>query len=617
MKQSRSWLLAVLSILALVATPTFAIAEEQSAHLSGNVELGATMTDTKDNPVRVNEYAKYRADDGVSFAPSLNLESLSKGFLLDIEAAARGPRDQNYVIETDFNRVFQLDFDYQVFEHWKDHETLESLGATWRGDLAGGQPRVTTDLSAGLIGIDTLQDAQTRYYQELDNNYIITHREWEGETSLTIPELPNVTFHAGVRVATREGLEQATTLSKCTLCHVQANGKDIDERTEDFTFGATGKFGMLTVDYEYLTREFEENGASPQYFYDTRGATRAGIPDQSQLLYSDLQTYSDTPDSEKESHELRARVDLPMNSMVSASYVRADIDSDKTGDSSYTLDTSTLSSDFESFFLKGATRIGDLRLSIKGGTYDIDGPDYYAYFPARDAQPIPNQDFDNPQHFESAESRDVTEFGIDGVYRLARGTILRLGYEYEDVDRDEDELGETETNTFKVALKSRLNKQLSGRISYQYQDIDDPFHGENAAGIAQGGIAGLTGGTNGQGLWWLDTDQFRGVAPNPGNNAVYYWNSVYPNRTLDATNQPDEVHEGKFSSTWTPASNMAMTVFMRGRHETNDDVDYKQDNYVPGASFYYAPNNNLILTMAYTFNKMKTENQMCVGWYHG
>jgi hypothetical protein len=625
MKLSRFGLLALLSVLSLVATSTIAVAADGPAHLSGNVEVGVTGMDTDDNPARVNEYAKYRSDKGINFAPSLDLEYLSKEFSLGIEGAVRGPHDQDYALEADVNRILQLDLDYQVFQHWKDHDTLEALGATMFGDVAGQQPRVTTDLTAGQIGVpgDTLTVANERYYQELDNNYIIDYKEFTGETDLTIPSLPNVTFHAGYRIETRKGLEQATTMSKCNQCHVQANGKDIDEKTKDYTLGATGKFGLLTVDYEYLNRTFDADGSLPDYNYLSSGMIRDGVADVDTMLYTGMQEYSDTPDSDKDSHSVEARLDLARDTMLSASYVHADIDSDKNGETGvYTLNKDTLSSKFESFFLKGATRIGNLRLSVTGGTYEIDGPDYRVNFPDRDDMLIAdggnsiyeNQDFPNPEHYESAESRDVTRLGIDGVYRLSQGTTLRLGYEYEDVDRDLEELGETKTNTFKVALKSRLSSKLSGRISYQYQDIDDPFHGEDATGIAQG-----IGSTDPAypGLEWLNTADYVGVYPNPDNSTVYYWNSVYPNRTLDATNQPDSVHEGKFSSTWAPASNVAMTVFARVRIEENDDVDYKQHSYVPGASIYYAPSNNLILTLAYTFNKMKTENQMCVGWYHG
>ncbi|MCK4535386.1 MAG: MtrB/PioB family outer membrane beta-barrel protein, partial [Desulfuromonadales bacterium] len=196
----------------------------------------------------------------------------------------------------------------------------------------------------------------------------------------------------------------------------------------------------------------------------------------------------------------------------------------------------------------------------------------------------------------------------------ARATTLRLGYDYEEVERVEEELGETETSTYRIALQSRLSKQLSGRISYEYQDIDDPFHGEDMTGIAQG--IGITDPLY-PGMAWLNTDDFRLIDDNPLNNAVYYWNSVYPNRTLDTSTSPDEVQQIKFSTTWSPSTNMALTAFARYRAEENDDVSYEQKTFVPGLSLYYAPNSKLNLTMAYTFNKQETENQMCVGWYHG
>jgi hypothetical protein len=627
MKQSSVWLLALLSILTLAATSTLAMAEEGSAHLSGNIEVGVTGVDTKDNHARVNEYGKYSADDdGLSLAPSLSLESLSNGVLLGIEAEVKGKRDQAFSLELDASRIFKFETNYQVFEHWKDHDNLEHMGATMTGDVNGDQPRVASDLTWGGSTPASLEAAQARYYLEMDNDYIVKHTEWENEASLTLPALPNVTFHAGLRIEEREGSEQATTTSKCGICHVSADSKGINESTEDFTFGVTGKFGILTVEYEYLDRDFDEDGPSAAYSYKSSTNIRAGIEDEDQLLYSGLHDYKVTPDSEKDSHMLEARVDLPQNTVISASYVTADIESDKEGEAgTYSLDTGTLTSEFDSFFLKGATRFGALRLSMRGGTYEIDGPEYDVTFPDRDDMLIAdggqssfeNQTFDNPEHFESAESREVTEFGIDGVYRLARATTLRLGYEYEKIDRDEAELGETETNTYKIAVQSRLNKQLSGRVSYEYQDIDDPFQGAKT-GIAQG--IGVTDPAY-PGLEWLYTDDFRLAndpdSDNPANQAVYYWNSVYPNRTLETSMAPDEVQQVKFSSTWSPATNAALTVFARYRDESNDDVSYDQKTFVPGLTFYYAPNSKMNLTMSYTFNKQETENQMCVGWYHG
>ncbi len=363
-----------------------------------------------------------------------------------------------------------------------------------------------------------------------------------------------------------------------------------------------------------MTREFTENASSPAYQYLTTGATRAGITDDSQLLYSGSQSYKITPDSDKDTHDLKVRVDINRDSSVSAAYVKSEVESKKSGQAGiYSLDKTSLSSKYESFFLKGATRIGALRLTARGGTYEIDGPESSMTL-TKPTITTANNTFTNPRELHSAESREVREFAINGVYRLAPKTTLRIGIEREEVDRDEKELGETETNTFTLAIKTRINKKFSARASYKYEDIEDPFGADHATGIAQ--VTGTTD-PNYPGLAWMMKAAEQFINGNPASGAVYYWNSVYPSRELSATNKAENVHEGKVSTTWKPAANMAATIFARVRMEENDSVDYQQDTYVPGISFYYAPTSKLNLSMAYTFNKQDTENRMCVGWYHG
>ncbi len=618
MKRCHKWLLAVLSVLTLVTITTAAVAEDKA--YSGQVEIGVSGLDTKDNPARVNEYAKGRSEDGLSFAPKVSLESmLGENSVLELDADINGPRDQKYNLDLDLNRILRLGADYQVLEHWKDHETLDQMGATGRGDTGGGQPSVMTDKifaelgEAGestTVGGGTINyDAAEAYQQELDNNYIVTRRELQSETDLTLPNLPNVTFHAGMRIETREGLEQAIGVTKCDTCHVSANGKKIDESTEDYTFGATGKFGPVTVDYEFLKRTFSEDGATPVRYYED-----AGNPTAFNLLYEAGEfPYARTPDSDKDSHKLKARVDLPQNTSITASYVKSDVESSKSStQNEYQLQQGDdLKTEYESFGGKIATKLGAFRLSLHGSRYTIDADGNTIYYPAREGVGAWPGDVSDEYH--SAEERDVNEIGFDVVYRLARGTTLRFGYDYEEVDRDEEEFGETETNTFKVALKSRINKEFSGNVSYTYQDIDDPMAGAHI-GIAQGDLAGgATPDGFGSGLWYYNTSAFSATDATK----TWYWTDVYPNRQLSSTSLPDEVHEGKMSATWSPSTNLAATMFARVRYEENDEVQYEQSTYVPGASLYYAPNGKLNLTMAYTFNKQETENQMCVGWYHG
>ena len=168
MKQRHLWLLALLSILTLMTTTTLAIAGETMT--SGHVEIGISGMDTDDSPARVNEYVNTRSEEGFSFAPSLSLESISEGSSFGLGADIMGPRDQQFNLDFDAKRIFKFGFDHQVLEHWKDHDNLEHLGATMTGDIAGNQPRVTTDLTAGQIGVDTLEVANERYYQEMDND---------------------------------------------------------------------------------------------------------------------------------------------------------------------------------------------------------------------------------------------------------------------------------------------------------------------------------------------------------------------------------------------------------------------------------------------------------------
>ena len=608
MKQRLIWLLALSSILMLCA-PCLA-----GAASSGSLEVGGVVTDVKDNTARANEYVDSREDDGINLVPELSLESVNGNSAFDMHLKAVSA--DNFSLTTDFDiaRIFRMGVEMDAFQHWKDKETLGQLGATMFGDVGGQQPRVGTNLT-GTLGADyaTIEEAQAQYYEEQSNDYLITRREWKNEADLQLPQLPNIVFHAGIRIEERDGMEQSITLSKCNACHIEAEGKDIHEKTKDVTFGLTGKFGKLTVEYEYLNRQFDDDSSLEEYNYLTSGFTRDGVVDDDQLLYSGENEYSGTPDSDKDSHSIKARYDLTSNTILTGSFVQADIESEKENSiddgSTYTFESSnTLESEYTGYTGKISTRLGALRLSARANIYEIDGPEYTITF--TDRSDIEVDPYEVTQDFESAESREVGEFGLDAVYRLTRGTTVRLGYEFEEVDRDEEELGETETHTIKASVNSRLSRKLSLRGSYEYQDINDPFYVEDGTGIGQ-----ISGTSAGDGAMVLTTDDFR--PDNDFNTTVYYWNSVYPNRELDATNQPEEVHEFKGSANWSPAANLSATVSARVRQEENDAVEYKQTTYVPGVSLWYAPNGKMNLTMAYTFNKQETENRMCVGWYHG
>ncbi len=626
MKQRHYWLLALLSVLVFMMTTTLVSAEDM---MRGHVEVGMSGMDIDDNPARVNEYVETSDEDQPNVNPALDLgfDYVGDDVAADVDINYKGSDSYDMSTSGDIKRIFRFNIDYQKMKHWKDHETLDQMGATAREDTGGAQPSVTTDKIFGELaelnppvtsvgGVTLPYDAKQAYTQELDNDYIVTREETTAETSLALPILPNIVFHAGLRIETREGLEQAIGLSKCDGCHVSAGGKNIDERTEEYRLGATGKFGKLTVEYEYMNRTFDEDGAAPSRFYDN---TSNGSADDQLLYASGYFEYNRTPDSEKDSHHLNARYDFSSYTTLSGSYTQSDVESNKSGpagDISYTLDEYTLKTEYESFGGKLATRLGNWRFSARANTYSIDADDntvkMRSDLTTRDDNGYLSFDLDN--EWEPAEERDVDEFGLDAVYRITRGTTLRLGYEYEEIDRDDHHLGKTETNTFKVALKSRLNSQWSGRISYQYEDIDNPM--TNDTGIAQD-MDNATQDPLNSGLWYTDKSLYVNIDNNDGTN-VWYWNSVYPNRTQEASNLPDTAHEAKLNTTWSPRANVAATLFARYRYEDNDDVGLDhRETFVPGVSLWYAPSDKVNLTASYTYNYQETENKMCVGWYHG
>ncbi len=637
MKQRHYWLLALLSILTLMTTTTLVCAESVT---KGHVEVGISGMDIDDNAARVNEYVETTDEDNPNVNPALKLglDHFDEDVAADVSIDYKGSDSYDMNFGADIKRILRFKLDYQSMQHRKDHETLDQMGATARDDLSGAQPNVTTDkIYADLIeatgnpgasigGANLLDpatgalayDPEEAWEQELDNDYIVTRKELKSAVDLAIPDLPNIVFHAGLRIETREGMEQAVGLSKCGGCHVSASGKDIDERTEEYTMGATGKFGMFTVDYEFMTRDFTEQADNPSRWYITPAPDAAGLVKESSLLYDTGKfDYAKTPDSEKDTHKIKARADFSSKTSVSGSYVHSKVKSTKTDEPGiFELDDKTLESKYDGYNAKVATAFGDVRFSIRAGYYEIDGPEYSVTYDKRDDPPAFGRPqthlMDNEQEYESSESREVTEFGIDAIYRIAKATTLRLGYEFEEVKRDEDELGETKTHTLKAAIKTRFNRKLSGRVSYMYQDIDDPFIAHNATGIAQGDPDYYDSNS---GLAALDAAQFQGVDGN--DNWVYYWNSVYPSRGFDATNQPDAVHEAKLSTTWAPQANMAATFYIRGRYEENDDVHYEQKTIVPGVSLWFAPTDKLNLTASYMYNYQDTENRACVGWYHG
>ncbi len=672
MKGYRLWLAGMAASILLV--PLAAVADGDKS-FSANLESGAAALTSTDDIKKVNEYSSLRTKNGVNPYGKVDLSVHQRGIVFDGDFRYLDSRDQDHSASLDLMRVFKTDFSYSVLNHWLDHDRMQYLDAAIPAApsaFSGAATPITLSNSAGLTQTVNLFTSNSTtntlnpnfvpaflvknkvtgatyvtntaplvgygnaaysfqqigrasvYGEDLTPSAVfgVKRTEWSSKSDLTIPQLPNVTFHFGYRNEDRNGLKQSIGMSKCTSCHVTGQSKVINENTRDISAGATGRFGLLTIDYTYLNRQFRENAPPPTRYYDPALSPGAAAPAtyntggyaffDNRLLYDyrdGLLRYDETPDSKKESHVVKAKVDLPGAASLMGSYVRATVDSGKTGEAGiFSFNGSngvTLHTTYDAYGGRLTSTFGkDLTVTLRGRSERISNDDVTIAFStianATGTQP-PNNFVPDPNSLlatrYSALSRDTITAGLDAVYRVALRTTLRLGYEYQMLDRHDGQLGTTTSHKVSAGLMTRPGSTVSARAAIDYQVIDNPYQNVNAA------LTNFTTNTLGSTV---------------GNGATYGV-SLYDQRTANLTNQPDKVVNGKLSATWTPSARYAITGMYTLKAEENqlNKSSWSQTTHGPGLSFWYAPTNVVSMTVSYNYLNQKSGTAYCQGWYDG
>jgi len=657
----------IISLLALAMAlllPGLPLLADEGPKVSGEVEIGGTTVNVQDDKSRVNEYTDTRSDDGINATGSFDLEiEDAAGLRLATEGAIKGGRDQ--VIEGDYElgRSIRGSFDYNVLEHQGDHDRIDYMDAAiarpgasadpatpnpWPGtltpDAVPGFMLIDVDASSNefvvrpVSGVSTYAAAvaaESAYLSANPNSRIgqtggaaiygedlvpgqefsVTRREYKADTEIQVPALPNIVFDVGFRREHREGTEQSIANSKCAACHITGGSKEIDEVTRDVKAGLTGKFGLVTLRYEFSDRQFDNNASSSRNIYDPvikpgQPLDNATFDNRMSFDYTDgALPYDSTPESEKQTHMVKARVDMANQTSLVGSFVNSRVESNKQDEPGiFTLDRTSLTTTYDGYGFKATTRLGGLKLSATLKLEELESdnvtPTFYPITaPGAPAAGLtfgspPVTSYQPPNGVESIITRDVLSATLNGVYRLSRGTTLRLGYGYESEDRDDDAFGETETHTLKARINYRASRHLSARVGYSYQDIDNPFGNPDAA------------------LPLLQDNTFpTGVT---GNSAAY-GTTFYAAREADLSNQPEEVHEAKLSTTWAPLPQFSATVSYRYRNDSNDldKSEWEQATHSPSLSLWYAASQKLNLTAAYNYFDQRSETAFCQGFYDG
>ena len=561
---------ALLTVLVFLGAFTFPVWAEDDEETEFDVEIGVGyhVTDHNDYPGKIGEYEILDHD---STGPDFHFSGTAqnKDLYLDFTGRYHEDNDHEYGFSGDYRRILMQRFSYNRFEHWLDHDELENLSAYGAG---GGAHVVTSheDFDAG-------------------KDYIIKRSEEKSDTVLNLPFLPGTQLNVNYRRQMREGHRQSLAISHCGSCHVTSRGREVDEETEDFKVGITKKHDWLTVSYNYFHREFDERGETPENAYDDPMHPVTGVQQfDNRVQYGDETLhYNLVPEVEKDSHIVKARATLPANTTLFASYIYSNVDNRH---NHLEADSDTVTARATNNFFPGLNLTGKFRyLSIDNDDVSVDVTEDF-----RGATPWNLGDFEPDFTRESAMSRDVITLGLDARYQLLKKTFLRLGYEWEEVDRDHYAVHktgkETETNTVKAVLSSRPHRKVKAKIGYKWQDIDDPFMNVKGA---------------------YETDD--------ATVGDFYWERR-ENRTANVSNQPTRVNEITADVTWSIQHNLSLTANYRYTDKDNDETNYsdwEQESHVSSLGLWYSPIPKLSFNLSYIYDWTETETLACIPVFDG
>lgn len=553
-----------LALLLLTAPPLMAEGEES---FEGEVTIGGHIGDINDYGGKVGEYEQVSEDGRMD--GEVKLEGATDGFYWDLYARPYDTKDQDYSASLDFRRILQLSYQFHKLPHWLGNDPLTNIDSKMGGKM------------------------NTYENLEVDADYVIAYSEHEAEMDLAIPSMPNLVFNFGYREQMREGHRQQLSVSHCGNCHVEGQGREVNESTRDLTAGATLRAGVMTMDYKYLTRAFSDSGSTPTRYYDNamhpvRGEiwndpatgedVNYGVIFNARLQFEDeTREVGLIPDVEKDSHKVRAKFDLPNSASIVASAITASVQNEWTG----------LSSDSTGFHAKYTDRFGSnnkWRFNMKLRHQSIDNDDVFI-------------DVENSEAYESrwggefdwlrqsSLNRDVTTAGADLSYRSSSKMNIVGGLEWKSTDREYYEVAEGETRTDAIRVYASINlrptRKFRTRLTLKHDDTSNPFASPLAVCESD-----------------IDDPAYR----------QYWMRRAF--RTGNVAAQPTNENQLRWTATWSLSTRSTLSGNIRWSDQKNDDLtyaDWSRTLFQPGLTYTLALTNKAVLTAGYLHLEEETD----------
>ncbi|MBI2875334.1 MAG: MtrB/PioB family outer membrane beta-barrel protein [Candidatus Tectomicrobia bacterium] len=498
-------------------------AQEGKSELSLQISPGIGWVRDSGHDLKVGAYQPLESDALMGLA----ISGPWRGSYFDFVGHWRDRDDQRYELGLDLGRILREELSFNRFVHRSDNDPLVGRSAfTLRAENL--DPRA---------------------------QYEAVRSELRSRTTLVLPAFPQATFRLGLHAYTDRGEQQGRTMGRCNECHLKGKGERINRRMAELEAGLSLRWGPATLDYAHRWRDFEErsNSSLGEMVAAYRRFSLQGFSAHPPLGLP----FALAPDSQRQEDRVRARLRLPGQTTLHASFLSA------SGENRYSGDEVTArnwigrvsSAPFKglrvAYRLQREERESDVRLSAFG--------------------------------------RRVWSTGLEASYPLGRGNTLRGEYEWRQVDRDNFELRSSKQETLRFALLSQGYRQLRGHLRYQHRRERNPFTNLGAWRWGQRDDTGRPDQTN----LPTDSDQVEaGLTWSPRANlsgsASYRWRGE---RNADAGNHLQGQENAVDLSLWMiPRAGWSLTAgyaFQRSDRRSDLLFGSRQEFFLPDQDVTY------------------------------
>ncbi len=567
----RKDLLVIIVLALLLGMPVMAYdddnyeAEEEKETLIWN--LGVRSVSTDNALFRVGEY------ETTGSGPLVGIQWYTSPYedtTFGIDFHRTDADEFNAGLSLDMGRVFRLTATGDGMLHRLGHDPLTNLQA-----VADIKVVRSTDLEPGAL-------------------YSIRRKLYEIHAEIFPPSVEGLSFRAGYTQQSRKGYKQILTTTHCTSCHTVGQGREVDSSINDAMIGVHFTRGLISLDYELISRTYEDDGAMPTTFYE-RGlhpaSSGAGFDDR--LWFQDgFFASGRIPDLEKTIHKFKVAADFESGSGLDFTIVKSDTKNTTAG----------LDFDFTGYRGRYTWRIGDtLKLNLWGKQDKVESDPVTidlvslnglmaAGVTSYGGTIMTYQDWrrlvesDPTLNFESFTRNSVydrtsTRLGFDTFWRPRKGTSLRVGVRQDTVDRDNtilaDGTGETDTTTVKLSWNERVGKKLRFNNSVTLKARDNAYANINGGLRAYDPLAPFP------------------ISPaSPKNPESLQYYQLFALRVADLTNTPSDELRYRGTGTWIPSAKTALNASIRYLDAENDELDFstlEKDSLGFGVNLWTSP----------------------------